>query len=73
MENIIVKCDLCRPTLNNAGLIFYSLTRFHFDLTEFYNGWGFVLGQITFVNTLVNTQYMVQRMVVCKSEAVARA
>ncbi|XP_033625374.1 sodium-coupled monocarboxylate transporter 1-like [Asterias rubens] len=46
---------------------------FHFDLTEFYNGWGFVLGQITFVNTLVNTQYMVQRMVVCKSEAVARA
>ncbi|XP_038077160.1 sodium-coupled monocarboxylate transporter 2-like [Patiria miniata] len=46
---------------------------FDMDFTDFYNGWGFTVGQITYINWTINNQYMVQRFVVCKSEAVARA
>ncbi|XP_033624623.1 sodium-coupled monocarboxylate transporter 1-like [Asterias rubens] len=46
--------------------------RFHTDLTDFYNGWGVIIGRITLINVLIANQYMVQRMVVCKSERTAR-
>ena len=40
-------------------------------MTEFYNGWSFLF-QIQIGGMFIASQYMVQRLVVCKSEAVAR-
>ncbi|XP_022082766.1 sodium-coupled monocarboxylate transporter 1-like [Acanthaster planci] len=49
-----------------------NLLHFNGDLTDFYNGWAFVTST-TFAGFVITNQYMVQRLVVCKSEAVARA
>ncbi|XP_022082754.1 sodium-coupled monocarboxylate transporter 1-like isoform X2 [Acanthaster planci] len=49
-----------------------NFLHFNSDFTDFYNGWSFIC-QTTFMGVFITNQYMVQRLVVCKSETVARA
>ncbi|XP_038077163.1 sodium-coupled monocarboxylate transporter 1-like [Patiria miniata] len=73
---IIAKCSMTLG-IGNVWQIASTGSRTNFfyfnsDLTDFYNGWSFI-GQTMFLGVVITNQYMVQRLVICKSEAVARA
>ncbi|XP_038044169.1 sodium/iodide cotransporter-like [Patiria miniata] len=75
---ILIKGSIDVGGFSNAWRVAYEGGRTNFfsftlDLTEFYNGLGFIIGQIPHSTFMINNQYMVQRFVMCKSEAVARA